>query len=135
MLYEVITMWPVLRHISATSVGFSLFADRNDFYPIVITSYSIHYTKLYDDVALFVDMCSIAVIGVFLGFVIPKGRIYDGSQKYFLGLHRHQWGDIHLYLSLLLLILLIFHIWFNWKWVVQSTKRYFGDKWKNSLIA
>jgi len=33
-------MWPVLRHISATSVGFSLFADRNDFYPIIIENQS-----------------------------------------------------------------------------------------------
>lgn len=90
--------------------------------------------KYIIDVALFVDICSIAVIGLFLGFVIPKGRLY-GSQTYFLGLHRHQWGDIHLYLSLLLLILLVFHVWFNWTWVVQLTKRYFGDKWKNFLIA
>lgn len=81
---------------------------------------------------LFVDICSIAVIGLLLGFVIPSGREYQGG-KYFLGLHRHEWGDIHLYLSFLLLVLLIFHLWFNWTWIVQSTKRYFGDHWKNAL--
>jgi len=90
--------------------------------------------KYLIDVALFVDICSIAIIGLFLGFIIPKGRLY-GYQNYFLGLHRHQWSDIHLYLSFLLLILLAFHVWFNWIWVVQSTKRYFGDKWRNFLIA
>ncbi len=86
------------------------------------------------DVALFVDMCSIAILGIFLGFVIPKGRVHE-SEKYFLQLHRHQWGDIHLYLSLLLLVLLVLHVWFNWTWIANSTKRYFGEKWKSFLLA
>jgi signal transduction histidine kinase len=90
--------------------------------------------KFVVNVALFVDMCSLSVIGLFLGFVIPRGRGY-GFQKYFLGLQRHQWGDIHLYLSLLLLILLVFHICFNWTWVVRATKNYFGERWKNFLFA
>ena len=90
--------------------------------------------KYLIDVALFVDTCSIAILGLFLGFVIPKGRV-SGAQKDFLGLHRHQWGDIHLYLSLLLMVLLVFHVWFNWTWIVQSTRRYFGERWKSFLLA
>ena len=81
---------------------------------------------------LFVDICSIGVIGFLMAFVIPEGRAIRGA-KYFLGLHRHDWGDIHLQLSILLLVLLSFHIWFNWTWVVQSTKKYFGDHLKNAL--
>jgi hypothetical protein len=88
--------------------------------------------KYLIDVLLFVDISSIAVIGLLLGFVIPKGRQF-GQEKFFLGLHRHEWGDIHLYLSLFLLLLLVLHIWLNWSYVVQSTKRYFGDKWKKAL--
>jgi hypothetical protein len=80
--------------------------------------------------ALFIDICSIAVIGLLLGFVIPKG---GRASNYFLGLHRHEWVDVHLFLSILLLTLLIFHLWFNWTWIVQATKRYFGDRWKNAL--
>ena len=83
-------------------------------------------------VILFIDMCSIAMIGLLLGFIIPEGKAHQAS-KYFLGLHRHEWGDIHLYLSIFLLVLLFFHIWFNWTWIVQSTKRYFGNNWKNVL--
>ena len=81
---------------------------------------------------LFIDICSIAVIGLLLAFVIPEGRVAQAS-KYFLGLHRHDWGNIHLYLSLLLLILLIFHLWFNRTWIIQSTKHFFGNRWKNAL--
>jgi hypothetical protein len=88
--------------------------------------------KYLIDSILFIDICSIAAIGLVLAFVIPKGNAYLGS-KSFLGLHRHAWGDIHLYLSLLLLLLLIVHLWLNWTWIVQSTKRYFGKYWRNAL--
>jgi len=90
--------------------------------------------KYFIDTLLFIDMSSIAVLGLLLGFVIPKGKV-QSSNKYFLGLHRHEWGDIHLYLSLFLLVLLVFHIWFNWTWIVQATKRSFGNHWKNFLWA
>ncbi len=93
-----------------------------------------HAFKYIIDVLLFVDICSVAAIGLLLGFVIPKGREPQAA-KYFLGLHRHDWGDIHLYLAVLLLALLCIHLWLSWTWIVQSTKRYFGDNWKNILWA
>ncbi len=88
--------------------------------------------KYLIDVTIFIDLCSVAVIGLLLGFIIPKGK---GVDKDFLTLHRHEWSDIHLYLSLFLLVLLFFHVWFNWSWIVNSTKRYFGENWKNVLWA
>lgn len=88
--------------------------------------------KYVIDLLLFIDMSSIAVLGLLLGFVIPKGR-GPVSGNYFLGLHRHDWGDIHLTLSLFLMVLLALHIWLNWAWIAQSTKRYFGGHWKNFL--
>jgi hypothetical protein len=88
--------------------------------------------KVLIDALLFVAVCSIAVIGLLMAFVIPTGHGQEGS-KYFLGLHRHQWGDIHLYLSLFMLGLLVLHVWLNWTWVVNSTKNYVGDYWKQAL--
>jgi hypothetical protein len=88
--------------------------------------------KYFINALLFIDICSTAIIGLLLGFVIPKGNGHPGT-RYFLGLPRHQWGDIHLYLAVLLLILLAVHLWLNWTWVVQSTKRYFGDNWEKAL--
>lgn len=82
------------------------------------------------DVTMFIDLCSITVIGFLLGFIIPGGGAGD---KYFLGLHRHDWGDIHLYLSIFFMILLFIHIWFNWLWIVNTTKKHFGEKWKKFL--
>jgi Na+/alanine symporter len=83
---------------------------------------------------LFIDVCSLAAIGLLLAVVIPEGRANRGA-KYFLGIHRHDWGNIHLFLSVLLLILLALHIWYNWTWIAESTKRYFGTRWRNALWA
>ena len=90
--------------------------------------------KYFINVMLFIDITSTTVLGLLLGFVIPKGQ-GSFSQGYFLGLRRHEWADIHLYLSLLFLVLLVFHVWFNWTWVIQSTKRYLGYQWKNFFWA
>jgi len=90
--------------------------------------------KYLIDSLLFVDITSIAVIGLLLAFVIPAGR-QAGENKFFLGLHRHDWGDIHLYLALLFLALLGLHLWLNWTWIAQTTRSYVGEYWKNALLA
>ena len=81
------------------------------------------------NIGLFVDICSIAVIGLLLGFIIPTGR----GAGAFLGLHRYDWRNLHLNLSLLLFPLLALHLWLNWTWIMQSTRRYFGAFWKAAL--
>lgn len=82
---------------------------------------------------LFVDICSILTIGLLLAFVIPSGR-GQYAEKYFIGLHRHDWADLHFYLAIFLVGLLILHVWLNWKWVAQSTRRYFSNRWKKALL-
>jgi hypothetical protein len=113
--------------------------SRNGLEPVELASLKEPIMKKNDwkyllDALLFVDLCSIAAIGLLLAFVIPSGRAPDTS-KYFLGLHRHDWGNIHLYLALFLLVLLVLHLWLNWTWVVHSTKNYFGSQWKNAFWA
>jgi hypothetical protein len=91
--------------------------------------------KYLIDALLFVDLCSLAVIGLLLAFVIPSGKEAPEAAKFFLGLHRHDWGDIHLYLSLLMLGLVVLHVWLNWTWVVNSTRSYVGEQWQKALWA
>ena len=38
--YNIDAMWPVLRHTSATNVGFSLYQDRKEFRPILLENKS-----------------------------------------------------------------------------------------------
>lgn len=84
------------------------------------------------NVALFTDICSIAAIGFVLAFFIPEGR-GDRGAKFFLGLHRHVWADIHLYLSVLLAFFVFCHLRYNWSYILQSTRKYFGDSWQKAL--
>ena len=66
------------------------------------------------NILLFVDICSVLAIGLLLALVIPSGR-GRYTEKYFIGLHRHDWSDLHFYLALFLVVLLILHVWLNWK--------------------
>ena len=93
-----------------------------------------HGFKYLVDCLLFIDMVSIAVIGLIMAFIIPGGQGV-GGEKYFLWLHRHDWGDIHLYLSLFLLGLLTLHLFLNWTWISGSSKTFFGERWKKAVIS
>jgi len=89
--------------------------------------------KYLIDTPLFLCTVGIVVIGVLLGFVIPEGSLGPGQSKYFLGVHRHQWGHIHLWLSLTFTALLIIHIVLAWGWIKGKAKGLFGRIWKTAL--
>lgn len=77
------------------------------------------------DALMFVVFAAIIFIGLMLGFVIPTGEV-PPPQKYLWGLHRHDWGNIHLYLSLFLIALLIVHVILHWSWIKTTAKKYMG---------
>lgn len=83
-----------------------------------------HSIKYFLDLTLLLDLVALAVTGFLLGFVIPVGRV-PYSEKYFLGLHRHLWANIHLSLALLFLLLILLHLGLNWNWLVSSSGQYF----------
>jgi hypothetical protein len=92
------------------------------------------HLKYIINAMMFVDLCAILFIGLVLGLILTRGG-HDPLDKYFLGLHRHDWSDIHYYLSLSFICLVMIHLSLNWSWIIQSTKKYFGEKWKNVLFA
>lgn len=73
--------------------------------------------KFLVDGLLFACLGGLIGIGFLMGFVLAEGPAGAGKSKYFLGLHRHQWGRIHFYVSLAFVALLIVHIIMNWSWV------------------
>ena len=77
------------------------------------------------DAFLFVCLGGMTLIGILLGLVIPAGPAAAESAKYFLGLHRHQWGNIHAYLSIAFVVLMVVHIVLSWKWVMAKTRQIF----------
>jgi hypothetical protein len=87
------------------------------------------------DTLLFVSVVGVIIIGFLLAFVIPKGPSATDQAKYFLGLHRHDWGDLHLYLGIAFTVLSIVHLLLGWKWIKGRTLGLFGNKWKVVLTA
>lgn len=83
---------------------------------------------------LFICMVGIILIGLLLGLVIPEGPSTPESSKYFLNLHRHQWGNIHFYLSLAFILLIIIHLTLDWKWIKARAKKLFNTGWKTALL-
>jgi hypothetical protein len=85
------------------------------------------------DSLMFICILGIAIIGILLAFFIPKGPSSPESSKYFLALHRHQWGNIHLYISLAFILLVIVHLTLDWKWIKSRASQIFRRGWKMSL--
>ncbi len=83
---------------------------------------------------LYVNATTLVVLGLLLKFMIPTGGRAMGGPPSFLGLTRHSWADIHGTLGILFVVLTVVHIVLNWNWVVQSSKRYFQDKWAKALV-
>jgi hypothetical protein len=87
------------------------------------------------DALLFISVTGVVIVGFLLGFVIPKGPSATDSAKYFLGLHRHDWGDIHLYLGISFTILAVVHLILGWKWIKGKTQGLFHNYWRVTLAA
>ena len=86
------------------------------------------------DTLLFLCIVGIVFIGFMMGLVIPKGPKAAESAKYFLGLHRHQWGNIHFYLSIAFTVLVIIHLILSWKWIKAKARQVFKGRWDTALI-
>jgi len=85
------------------------------------------------DTLMFLCLLGIVAIGLLLAFVIPEGRAEIGRSKYVLGLHRHQWGHIHLYLSLAFASFVVVHIVLAWSWIKGKASALFGKSWMAAL--
>jgi len=86
------------------------------------------------DTLLFLCVVGIILIGFLMGLVLPKGPSAPESAKYFLGLHRHQWGNVHFYLSIAFTALVIIHLILSWKWIKSKSRQIFKKGWSSMLI-
>lgn len=84
------------------------------------------------DVFLFVCLTLMAGIGFLIKFTLLPGR--ESRLKYgdtveltFLGWDRHDWGNVHLILGLVFLLLILLHIFLHWRNVVTQYKKIFAN--------
>ncbi len=92
--------------------------------------------KYLVDTLLFISITGIAFIGILMAFFLAEGPTSQAreSEKYFLSLHRHQWGDIHLYLSLAFTALVVIHLILEWSWIKGETRQLFKKAWVPILV-
>jgi hypothetical protein len=90
--------------------------------------------KYFIDALLFVFMIGIILIGFVQGLFLAEGPVADISKKYFLGLHAHQWGHIHFYISIAFTLFFIIHLILSWGWIKAMTKKIFKKSWKTALV-
>jgi hypothetical protein len=79
------------------------------------------------DAVMFILLLTMAGIGFIMKYVVVPGEIRN--VKYgnnvdleFLGLTHHQWGTVHLLISICFLALIALHIIFHWKCIVAAFK-------------
>ncbi len=89
--------------------------------------------KYLIDTLMFVSLLGIVVVGLLLAFVIPRGSA-PADAKVLLDVHRHDWGNIHLYLSLAFTAFVTVHILLNWDWVKCMARKYFKKGWAGALV-
>lgn len=94
--------------------------------------------NLIIDLLLLLLMAAMTGIGFLMAYVLLPGRdriIQYGSNRDLTlwGLDRHQWGDIHLILGFVLLVLLVLHIVFHWECVLSMVRqRLLSARWRQA---
>ena len=80
------------------------------------------------DIILLFLLMAMAGIGFLIKYVLLPGsernqRYGSGVDLEFLGLTRHEWGTIHLVISIFFLVFIILHVILHWKMIVRIFKR------------
>lgn len=61
--------------------------------------------------------------GYILWIPLPRGT---NNALTLWGMGRHQWGDVHLWISVVLLGILLVHVALHWEWLVETLRHRFG---------
>ena len=60
-------------------------------------------------------------------YIVPQGRVAYWADWTMLGLSKEQWGDMHICLGVLFLLVSMLHIWLNWKLILAYLKKKAGE--------
>ena len=85
------------------------------------------------DTIMLILMMAVAGLGFLIKFVLlpgfkTKAMYGQNIELTFLNLDRHQWGSIHLLISILLVALIIIHIILHWNMIVCIYKKIFPKR-------
>ncbi|HWB53219.1 MAG TPA: DUF4405 domain-containing protein [Tepidisphaeraceae bacterium] len=86
---------------------------------------------------LLIDITSaIAAVGlIFTGlivrYVLPPGT---GMRRTLWALNRHEWGDVHFWIAVSLIAIVLFHGLMHWQWICVTLSRSFRRDPQNHII-
>ena len=88
------------------------------------------------DLASFIVLLGLAMTGYIIKFVLPPGTGGRGREltsgrgreeiEQLWSMTRHEWGDIHFYLAVGFVALMVAHIILHWSWIKNYFKSLFG---------
>jgi hypothetical protein len=71
---------------------------------------------------LWLVFCAMSGTGLLLALRLPPGS-RGGAGLSALGLSRHEWGDVHMWLSFAFIALILAHLLLHWRWLWQVAAR------------
>jgi len=91
------------------------------------------------DILMFICMMGIVSLGLLLKFILIPGKerwIKYGKNidLFWLGMDRHEWGDIHLIIGFVLIGLLFLHIVLHWKMILTMYQRLVSNQKKRKIF-
>ena len=83
--------------------------------------------NFFVDLVALLAMLGMVATGLMIRYLLPPGS-RGGHGLTLWSLDRHEWGDIHFWLAVALLTLLVLHVALHWEWVcavlqIQILKR------------
>jgi hypothetical protein len=78
---------------------------------------------------LLVDLgVALILFGMLLTGYVIKFPLPPGTNKEWMlwGMTRHQWGEIHFWISTVLLVLIVVHVCLHWTWIVTVVRQRLG---------
>lgn len=67
------------------------------------------------DIIAFVGFVMLTTTGVLMRYILPPG---SGRYSTIWRLDRHQWGDIHFWISIVFFSILTLHLVLHWRWIM-----------------
>ena len=65
---------------------------------------------------LYIAFCAMVGTGLLMAYRLPPGS-RGGRGLTVLGMDRHEWGDVHLWISYIVVAAVIAHLGMNWTWL------------------
>jgi len=98
------------------------------------------WKNFWTDAVMFVQILALSATGIILKWVLPPGsghglghghghghELNDGTgPETLLGLGRHDWGDVHFWIAVSLVAILVLHVILHWTWVKCRIYELFG---------